>query len=119
MRNPLIAIWMGTLLAGSASAHDAIVEDAERFMLPDNWVEEIILLEEGPMLLASVAVAITTPDRVSDSWWSSGADGPRSEPTDPDSPGLNTGSSLETPWDAWENRDGLRGEWESLDPGDR
>ena len=29
------------------------------------------------------------------------------------------GSSLESPWDAWENRDGLRGEWESLDPGDR
>ena len=75
---------------------------------------------DGPWLLASSVIDNTAPpNRGSDSRRANTIGRSLREPTDPDSPSLPAGSSLESPWDAWENQADSRGEWESLVPQDR
>ena len=133
MKSLMIAFGMGLLLSVSVSFGEAPVdalpatrpvEAGEMFTRLEAVLLEDLHLVDAPLLpasllLASAAIDRSTLTRGSDPWWSSGAVGPPREPTDPDSPGLSAGSSLETPWEAWEDRNGLQGEWDSLDPTDR
>lgn len=134
MTSLLIAFGIGTLLSASGPVDGSPVNawtgrtvaggGFEFALLDDVMLQTVVPLPaDAPLLLASVVADRDTPTRASDPWWSMEPIrimAPR-EPTDPDSPGLPLlgGSPLETPWDAWESQEDLRGDWESMDPGDR
>lgn len=132
MTSLLIAFGIGTLLSASGPAGGTPVDawtgrtaagggfEFTQHAVPQDAVP---LPADTPLFLAGVVADRHTPTRASDPWWSMEPIrimAPR-EPTDPDSPGLPLlgGSPLETPWDAWESQEDLRGDWESMDPGDR
>ncbi|MBZ0269728.1 hypothetical protein K8I85_16375 [bacterium] len=127
MSSLLMTLGIGLLLSTSASIDEAPVYAWTGQSAIDGGFEFTLLEDasslpaDAALLLASAVPDRDTPNRASDTWWSMEPIrivAPR-EPTDPDSPGLSPGSPLETPWDAWENREDPRGDWESLDPGDR
>ena len=133
MRGMLIVLWMGLLVAPSVSAGDGIPVDEGipgRWTRPQHptttwaqWLGDFGTIESAgntSVLLVSLTVDVTpmTPgsakpdvesDRRSDR-----------EPTDPDVTWLLAlGMSRETPWDDWENRDGILSGWEFRDQFDR
>lgn len=136
---PLIACT-ATLVGGGAPAEDgsadawwnALTEDGEdEIAVPDGatwmlfhvarpgwtpWAHPRDGVDEA-WLLASSVTHTAPPNRDWDPWRSNTAVRSYREPTDPDSPSfLPAGSSLESPWEAWEDQADSRGEWESLDP---
>lgn len=125
---PLI-VCATALVANVVWAQDGVADDWWSTLAIDPGLElalqfdvsrmrtEIAPPVDGPWLLASSVTETAPPNRESDPWWSNAVVGPLREPTDPDSPSLPAGSSLESPWEAWENQAAdSRGEWEFLDP---
>jgi hypothetical protein len=128
---PLVAAE-AALLSGAATANDGTAGEWWSALSVDPGIEiawqseaprmvlEIARPMEAPWLLASSVIDSAPPTRDLDPWWSTAVSGPHREPTDPDSPSLPAGSSLESPWEAWENQAvDSRGEWEFLGPDDR
>jgi len=125
----LLSVWTAALAVSVVRAGDEVGDNwwnpvtidpgfelALQFDVP-RMLAEIASPVDGPWLLASSVTDKAPPNRVADPWWSMASGRTSREPTDPDSPSLPAGSSLESPWDAWENQAAdSRGSWEFLDP---